>query len=232
MIYRSRINGVSGQAALAAVLEQNGPLLGRSEVHQDSLARYSGVLPPAILDFWEAYGIGDLAQGRLRLTLPEAFAGALSVLFKGDKDFETGGHVIAYGPFGDLLIWHERHWLIYCNMALAIVDAPFFFRPQQGTSPDQIILDQVLGLDPAVLDMDDDLGTPMFERARNRLGPLGRDQIYGLMPPVAVGLPIEISRLAITPAEEWLVERFLGWTYTLSDYSGHKIAVREIGAQG
>ncbi|TWI36041.1 GAD-like domain-containing protein [Paracoccus sulfuroxidans] len=229
MIYRSKINGESPASVFEALLDQRGPLLNHMPVSDDVLARYEGRLPDLLLDFWQAHGVGDLAGGLLRLTVPDAFAGALAVLFRGDPDFEHDSHVIAYGPFGDLLIWHERHWLLFCGMTLAFVDAPFLFHPARDKTADQLVLEQVLGIDLAVLDLHDEADMPLFRRALTKLGRLAPGQIYGLQPPVSVGLPVELSRLEVTLAEEWLVQRFTGWTYTLTDFQARRLSIRDIG---
>lgn len=232
MIYRSKINGESPGPLFQALLEQRGPLANHSPVPDEVLARYERRLPDLLLDFWQTHGVGDLAGGLLRLTVPDAFAGALAVLFRGDPDFEQDSHVIAYGPFGDLLIWHERHWLLFCGMTLAFVDAPFLFHPPRDKTADQLVLEQVLGVDPAVLDLHDEADMPLFRRALTKLGRLPLGHIYGLQPPASVGLPVELSRLHITPAEDWLVQRFSSWTYTLTDFQARRLSIRDIGGPG
>lgn len=229
MSYRSEIDGQSGQAFITRLMAENGPLTQVQRVQPEVIAAYEGKLPPILLDVWDNYGVGDLAEGRLRLCLPGAFADTLSMLFANDPDLAIGSHVIAYGPFGDLFIWNERHHLVFVGMALSIVDAPFLFHSTRKMPVDRLILDYVLASPHKGLDVADDAGAPMLDRAKEQYGPLKSLQIYGMQPPVPFGEAIAVQNHAIAPAGDWMIEKVNGTDFMLVDVSTKRFGVRPIG---
>ena len=228
-MFRSTIDGESSQGILARIIADRGPLLGRRQVPPSVLAEYETILPPILLDFWENHGLGGLSEGRIRFVLPPDYAGAVARLFAGDPDFAQGCHAIAIGPFGEMMIWSQRHKLIFVGLPLATVDAPFLNRDMTREQADRIVLDYVLRADPAVFDTTDDTGEPMFQRARAALGPLNDGEIYGTVPALTYDEPVSVDALHRVIANDWLSEKFSGTTFQLVDIARQQFNIRPIG---
>ncbi len=229
MAYRSQIGGQSGKVLIDAVMAERGPMTQARAVPSAVIAHYETRLPPLLLDVWENHGIGDLAGGLLRLCIPGAYAEPLATLFDGDLDFAGDTHVVAHSPFGDLLVWSERHALMFISMAQNFVDAPFLTQHRKTVVPDQLVLDHVLGMHAAALNMADDAGTPMFDAALAQHGPLQPHQIYGMMPPASFGASIAVDALAVTDGPSWFQAKLSSTGFALADVANAKFGLRPIG---
>lgn len=225
MAYRNPQN----RAMIAEIIARNGPLRHAQQVPAEIVAIYEGRVPGLILDFWENHGIGELGDGLLKLCVPEMFAGPLAVLLDGDPDFAGRTVALAYGPFGNLLLWNEDHWLGLLSHPGAMIDAPFFGKDVSGLDPDRILFDYVLGNDLHFMDVFDDDGSEMYGRARAEMGELHPGLIYGLMPADSFA-DVGLAQLRVVVAEEWMTERFLGQVYMLQDLMGDRLNLRRIGA--
>ncbi len=229
--YLSMIDGVSGKVFLDQLMAERGPMRDVRAVPEAVAAAYVGRVPDIIIDLWRAHGVGNLAGGRLRLCLPSDFTDATGRLFDRDPDFAGDCHVIAHSAFGDLLIWSERHWLVHVGMLLGMVDAPMLFDPKLKVAADKVALDFILKANPALLDMADAAGGPMFEPAQAALGRLKPGQIYGLFPlPFNMDAP-GIDALQIVPADQYLDAKLQMATFPLWDpVQGQSSETRSFGA--
>lgn len=230
--YLSVIDGVSGKVFLDQLIAERGPMQDARRVPETVAAAFVGRIPDIIIDLWRARGVGNLAGGRLRLCLPSDFTDVTGRLFDRDPDFAGDCHVIAHGPFGDLLIWSERHWLVHVGMLLGIVDAPMLFRPEDKVAADKVALQFILNANAALFDTADAAGEPMFDRAQAALGRLKRGQIYGLFPlPFNLDAP-GIDALQIVPADEYLDAKLQMATFSLWDpVKGQSSETRFFGAE-
>ena len=230
-------------ADLARLLAERGPLDPVQPVPPGIVTAYEGRVPGILLDLWEDRGVGDLLGGRIKLCVPTELSGAVEYLFRGDPDFgappaagpdaprrATDVHAIAHGPFGELLLWSERHGLVQLMVRLGLVEASFLHRPATAPRPDAAILDFVLGADPAVFDLADEDGVPMFDRARSAYGPRGRLEIYA--PGIAqggMGTPPRVETLIPAPYRPWLEGRIVASVWRLSDLATGRMNIRRIG---
>ncbi|MEP4198651.1 MAG: GAD-like domain-containing protein [Aliishimia sp.] len=229
MSYRSEIDGQSGEQAIARALKEHGPLTNTQPVSEDVIRMYEGRVPNALLDVWDNYGIGDLGEGRLRLCMPGALRSAAQSLFRGDPEFTSDVHIVAYGAFGDLVIWSERHQFVFVSMVLSSVEAPILFNEGLRVSDDQAVINDLLLLHPQAMDTTDDAGQPMFADALEKYDKLPLMHIYGMQPAASFGRPINVANLAVVEAEDWLQEKLAGSTFSLDDVAGGRFGVRDIG---
>ena len=225
MAYRNADN----RAMIAEILARNGPLRHAEPVPAEVILRHEGRVPGLLLDFWANHGIGDLGDGLLKLCMPRMFAAPLGLLLEGDPDFDGRTVALAYGPFGNLVLWNEVHGLGLLSHPGAMIDAPFFGRDVSALDADRVLFDYVLGNDPRFMDVFDDDGREMHDRARAELGELPPGLIYGLMPADAF-LEVGVAQLQVVVAEEWMTDRFLGQVYMLQDLMGDRLNIRAVGA--
>ncbi len=228
MVYRSLIDGQPAAPFIAEAMERLGPLAERQPVDPAVLTFYKGKVPDIMLDIWENYGIGDLADGRLRLCVPRSLQDAVDGLFLGDPYLGEDSYLLAYGAFGDLVLWNSRYQIVLVKMQLSLVAAPALTQPAQAGPPDKVVLERLLGLTPAALDNFDADKQPMFERARDALGPLPPLALYGKHE-TAFGQRESVDNLAIFDAEDWLVERAASHVFTLADPPARRLNIRRIG---
>lgn len=216
------------QAQIAAILAAHGPLTHHEPVAPELIASYEGRVPDLVLDFWENHGIGELSNGLLKLCMPEMFAEPLAMLFADDPDFGEGTFALAYGPFGNLILWNQNEWLALLAHPSATVDAPFFHKSKAGLDPNKIALDYFLNGDPRIMDVYDDAGEEMYERAVEKLGELRPGLIYCLLPADSFRT-VDVESLEIVVADEWMIERFAGQVYTIHDLMDNRLNIRPVG---
>lgn len=226
MTYRSTKNA----SRIASILDAHGPLTLHEPVAPEVISAYEGRVPDLILDFWENHGIGELGGGLMRLCIPDMFSEPLETLFAGDPDFGIGTFALAYGPFGNLIVWNEREWLALIAHPTAAVDAPFFRESKTGLDRDAVAFDYFLNADPRVMDVFADDGTELYDAARRELGPLKPGLIYGLLPPESFA-SVGLANLDAVVADEWLMARFSGQIYAIHDLIDDRLNIRFVEPQ-
>ena len=230
MEYLSRIDGQSGRVFLDRVIAERGPLGAPAEVPETTLAALTGRVPDLMIDFWRFHGTGWLNGGRLRICLPGEFANVLGMLFAGDPDFGADCHAVAIGAFGDLAIWSERHWLVILRPLFAALDAPFLVTPRAKGDANSALLQGLFQTHPLYWDLADTDGQSMFDRARDRLGPLPQGAIYGLVPLAGDVEPVP-DNLVLAPADDYLRSKLQTNVITLADLEAGRFNLRDVGGQ-
>lgn len=229
MIYRSIIDGQSGQKFIDDAIRALGPMTSPAPVPAGVVASYENLLPGLVLDLWESHGIGDLDGGRLRLCIPRSLQAVMNQLFEGDPYLGGDTYALAYGAFGDLIAWNSRYQMVYVNMQLSAVDVPALVRPMARVSDDQAVLDNLLRLYPGTLDAFDADGQPMFDAAQKQYGELPPLHIYGMFPPAPKNEPFIVENHRIVEAEEWLALKFSDAVFQLADLESQRFGLRKIG---
>ncbi len=194
----------------------------------DAVARWSGRLPPLLLDIWRRYGMVRLAGGRLRLVDPQRFTALIEYILRGDPDLEGDTHAIALGDFGELALWSGRHGFGLLRPVPAALEMPYIL---DGDAPpaDSQIADLLVPICASVIEAFDPDQQPLHERLRARLGPLENDLIYAATPapPDPGGTP-EPDYL-IADAVEWLEAVYTEMNVTLVDFERDPFELRAIG---
>lgn len=231
MSYISEIKGRSGKDFIDEIIEDDGPLLDTSPVSEEVIEKWVGVVPDLLIDFWRNHGVGALQDGLIRVSLPSEFSGLLSQIFQADEDFSHRDcNVIGYGPFGNLLVWSERHWLCEIDLSLARIDASRLIDPSKKLNPNTPIVAGLLGHQPDSLDAYDDDGKKLFARAVKKLGRPGPGQAFGFFPALAMGGAPNLENIKIVPALEHFVFLAQLQQFQLVDYlSRPPRVVRSIG---
>lgn len=233
MTWRSTINGQSGEGFVARALDRIGPMQEAEKPPAQLIAHHAAPtprrLPDLLLDLWEHHGIGDLAGGRLRLCPPGALQREVDMLLRGDPYLAGDTQAIAFGAFGDLLLWSARFQMVYVTMQLSIVEVPQLIRPEPGLSDDAALLRGLLDIHPDAMDARDLAGQPMFERARAQLKPLPPLHIYGMQPPAPIDEPFTLDHHAVSDFPLWLEEKVASTIFTLADPETGRMALRDIG---
>lgn len=236
MTFRSNLPGLAAKAALAKLIKDRGPLRNAVDVRPGEIARFEGRIAPLLLDLWDNYGVGDLAQGALRLCAPFELQDAVQAIFRGDPEFSDktgriGVHAVAHTAFGDLFLWSERHWLVHVNIVLGLVEAPFLHHPEMRSHPDTVAYEMLLNASGPILDMADADGVPMLERAQKAFDPLPRMVIYAPGQAISADPFPRFEDLYAAHYPEWLLDRAQSKVWYLSDLATGRPNIREIGGR-
>ncbi|MFL4470128.1 GAD-like domain-containing protein [Tateyamaria armeniaca] len=188
MTYISEIRGRSGKDHIDSVLNRVGPLADRQSVDEGTLQAWTGTLPDILIDFWRHHGLGTLQSGLMRLCLPDDFQGLLSQIFHADKDLShTDCHVIGYGPFGHLVLWSARHWIVEVDLLRARVSSPGLMDASKKKNENASVIAHLLGHQPDSLDAYDDSDNKLFKPAVGALGQPQSGEAFGFFPALAMG---------------------------------------------
>lgn len=166
--------------------------------------KWRGRLPDSLLEFWLEYGIGSMADGSVWLCRPEEYDEILAVLFGSDKDFSHRDcHVIGYSAFGSLYVWSERFEQVIVTMTQSWVACSKITNPAKRTPPDRALWAMISSPSPdRLFDFADVKGKPLYKRARKKLGPLARGEVYGFFPALKLGGAAVLENLQKVSAPE------------------------------
>jgi hypothetical protein len=177
-----------------------GPAIDRRDVPSEVLERFKGKLPDQMLAYWAEHGWCGYADGLFWTVNPDDYEPVLDA-WLGNTSFveEDALHIIARTAFGHLLIWGEKSgftlqlfapgsYVVTQEVArqkedLELAAQTFFFVQEKRP-----------------FEIDD-----RFKLAKQRLGRLNRDEMYGFVPALALGGAADVTHLEKVKAVEHLV---------------------------
>jgi hypothetical protein len=181
-------------------LENFGPAIDRRDVPPEVLDRFKGKLPDQMLSYWAEHGWCGYADGLFWTVNPEDYEPVLDA-WLGDTFFveEDALHIIARTAFGHLLIWGEKS-----GFALQLF-APGSYVIVEETATQKKNLEfaaqTFFSVQKARLFEFDG----RFSSAKQRLGRLNRDEMYGFVPALALGGTADVTHLEKVKAVEHLI---------------------------
>lgn len=100
-------------------------------------------VPDSLIEFWQSYGVGEYADGNLRLCTPDLFDPLLERLLENVPDLQGKLTAFAHTSMADVNLWHQdgRHYTLMLPYAI-LRDATSFVR----TDPLPIGLDEIYEL--------------------------------------------------------------------------------------
>jgi hypothetical protein len=181
-------------------LENFGPAIDRLDVPREVLDRFKGKLPDQMLAYWAEHGWCGYADGLFWTVNPEDYEPVLDAWLRGTSFVADDAlHIIARTAFGHLLIWGEKSgftlqlfapgsYVVTQEVArqkedLELAAQTFFFVQEKR---------------PFEID-------GRFKPAKQRLGRLNRDEMYGFVPALALGGSADVTHLEKVKAVEHLV---------------------------
>lgn len=188
----------SYKARLDSIIE----MLGKPQEADGSLdpEHYRGKLPHAMVELWQRAGTGLVLGSFFQLCNPARYASIMELVFDGDPDIRPEQtHVLGFGAFGTMLAWNE----VYQDMCINLVNGRVScsaLTSGETYDPNIAVTTALMLLDDPILDEYDADAEQLFERAKEKLGPLRFGQVYGFKPILAFGGSRELSRLAIYDA--------------------------------
>lgn len=181
-------------------LETFGDPIGQQPVPPAAVDHYQGKLPNRLLEYWQDHGWCGYGGGLFWLVNPQEHQGVVASWLAGTH-FEACDtyHLIARSAFGDLYLWGEK-----TGSVLTIAAYHSRYLDGAHSSGDEERDNKIHGLLMWLMTecvyFDD-----LFEPARERLGTLGSDEMYGFVPALMLGGPDSLERLEKLKAVEHLV---------------------------
>lgn len=184
----------------AYFLEKMGPPVGRRYAPPSSIERYRGKLPDRLLAYWDEHGWCGYAAGLFWTVNPQDYEPVVEAWI-GDTAFmqQDAYHLIARSAFGKLYFWGER-----TGHSLTVFAPGSFAVPRKTT----LVGDKLNfaaqtffgGMSREQNDFEQ-----MFAPAKEKLGALKTDEMYGFVPAIALGGPSTVAHLQTVKAVEHLV---------------------------
>ncbi|RMN25284.1 hypothetical protein ALQ62_00563 [Pseudomonas coronafaciens pv. zizaniae] len=195
----------------ASFLKDFNPTTDRQEAPQSSIDRYEKKLPAQLLEYWKEYGWCGYADGIFWTVNPQEYETILSHwLSETNLPKNDNYYVIARSAFGILYVWGQEQG--YC-LTISSYRTRYSSRISRftGEKLDAGVNAFFFSMSPNHNDIDG-----LFEPAREKLGPLKSDEMYGFVPALALGGPMELENLQKVKTIEHLT--FLSQLSPLQDW--------------
>lgn len=171
-------------------IEKFGEATSSIEVNKTSIEKWTGVLPDVLLNYWRLEGWASYKNGLFSLVDPDIYEDILDFWLEGTSlDENDAYHVIAQNGFGGLYVFGEKTGR---NITISPCNSRIIFNKNKSKrkSPEVLAWD-IKGLigsvKPEMIDLEDERGVGIFDRAVKLLGPLNYDEIFGFDTALALG---------------------------------------------
>ena len=184
----------------AGFLEEFGPEIDKRAVPLSRMEQYREKLPHQLLAYWAEHGWCGYADGLFWTVDPQEYEPVLEAWI-GDTPFmeQDAYHVIARSAFGTLYFWGEN-----TGNSLQLFAPGAYCVPRKSRvveqNPDFAVQLFFGGLSRRPMDFEG-----MFTQAKDKLGLLKDDEMYGFVPALAVGGSASIENVQRVKAVEHLV---------------------------
>jgi hypothetical protein len=180
-------------------LETFNDPIGHQPVPPSALEDYKDKLPNQLLTYWQDHGWCGYGGGLFWMVNPKEYEDVVAYWLSG-TDFETRDtyHLIARSAFGELYLWGEETGSVLTITAYAsrYIDGAYSSTDEERDAKIQGLLMWVL---TEGIDLD------LFEAARETLGTLAPDEMYGFVPALMLGGPAKLANLQRLKADVHLI---------------------------
>ncbi|TEA08734.1 GAD-like domain-containing protein [Mycobacteroides salmoniphilum] len=174
---------------------------------------YSGLLPEALISYWNEYGFSGFGAGRVWLVDPLEWRQITEILLDGIRHPQLPKDAryipIVRSAFGEIWFWTPDFGIsITLNPVLGTV----FFGTKSQNVDDKTIQAFFVGADNERFDIEDNDGIGLFDRVLERVGKLQADEIYGFVPAAIYGGALAPENVSVFPiiAHLVLLREFMG----------------------
>lgn len=227
--YLSQIGGRSGEAAIRALFDQRGPLQRQEQVLEASIEPFVGNVPNLMIDIWRFWGAGSLEEGAFWLAAPGLLDPVVGLIFDHDPDFGGDTYGLAYGAFGNLICWSQRHGPVLVVLQGGSVQGPGFFSPNSRLPQDAELLTLFRDIHPFFFDAVDADNVELLNRSVGRFGKLGPGEVFAAYPIRRVQGDVTIDKVTKMPLLDHLTDVVVNLEFMLRDYQGGNLNIRPIG---
>ena len=186
--------------------EEFGEVKTPAAIPDKTYEKYKGILPDGLLAIWKKTGWGAFAEGLIWLTNPEDYEYIVNIwLDKTPFESIDHYHVIARDAFGNLYAWgqnNNQYFTISCPMHALIAQENKVCT--KSDDPNRTLGVFFSCAEREEFDMNDEHREPLFLRAKQKLGSLSSDEVYGFILPLFAGGRILLDNLAIVKLDQYL----------------------------
>jgi len=180
-------------------LEKFGGAIEQREVLLSSINRYQGKLPKLLLEYWTEHGWCGYGDGIFWIVNPQEYEGVVASWIEGTKLQERDTyHLIARSAFGDLYLFGEKTGfsLKISSVLSRYVINNLDFRTEE--------MDRHLQGFLLTREVDANNYGDLFKPAKQKLGTLRNNEMYGFVPALMLGGPDTLDHLEKVKAVEHL----------------------------
>jgi hypothetical protein len=175
-----------------------GEANSRIEAPASAIQTWQGKLPDHLLMYWRDEGWCNYANGLFWTVDPDEYEVLVDEWLDGSPLEQIDSfHVIARSAFGDLYLCGERSGrsATLCCAPNAISAVTNELKPKTPADRDSSIRSFFCFSRRDRFDLQDDVGTPLFDRTLTKLGPLAADEMYGFEPALVAGGKMRLENL-------------------------------------
>ena len=181
------------------LLEKFGGAIDQREVPLSSINRYQGKLPKLLLEYWAEHGWCGYGDGIFWIVNPQEYEGVVASWIEGTKlQKRDTYHLIARSAFGDLYLFGEKTGfsLKITSVLSRYVINNLDFRTEE--------MDRHLQGFLLTREVDANNYGDLFKPAKQKLGTLRNNEMYGFVPALMLGGPDTLDHLEKVKAVEHL----------------------------
>ena len=180
-------------------LETFSDPVGHQPVPPATLDHYQGKLPNQLLTYWQDHGWCGYGGGLFWMVNPQEYEDVVASWLAGTR-FETHDtyHLIARSAFGELYLWGEK-----TGSVLTITAYASRYIEGASSSTEEERDAKIQGLLMWV--MTEGIDLDLFDSARETLGTLAPDEMYGFVPALMLGGPASLANLQRLKADVHLI---------------------------
>jgi hypothetical protein len=166
-------------------------------VLDSQVAKYRGILPDALLFYWQKEGWCGYANGLFWTVDPDDYKHLLDMWLAGTEFSQIDNyHVIARSAFGTLYAWGEKYnQKIVVSCPTGSIVALMNKLKVPNKDPDLAIQTFFAMSDKERYDLEDNQGEFLFDRALKKLVALDESEVYGFEPALFVGGTASLDQL-------------------------------------
>jgi hypothetical protein len=175
-----------------------GASSARQQVSQEAVEAWRGKLPEYLLAFWRREGWGAYRDGLFWIVNPQEYEHLVQFWMK-DTPLEKVDdfHVIARSAFGSLFLCGEKTGrsvtVISEINSISALKKSLEIKSEEELNAS--IASFLVTQKPETLDIEDEDGEPLFQRALEKLGTLQSDEMYGFEPAIVAGGEVVLDNL-------------------------------------
>lgn len=174
-----------------------GPSISPAIPADELCNSFQNTVPDQLISYWKEHGFSGWGEGIFWLVNPLEYKSILDAWLEGtpfeDKDEYS---VIARTAFGSLFVWGK-------NTGASIdIHSPWgmLFPNDQSNKlakfgPDKLIQGFFASQSKDYCDLTDENNQPLFQKAKEKLGPLSHNEMYAFVPALALGGKADIKFL-------------------------------------
>ncbi|WP_198116527.1 GAD-like domain-containing protein [Massilia rhizosphaerae] len=174
-----------------------GEATNQVSVPVETIEKWRTKLPDQLLTYWQEEGWGSYANGLFWIVNPDDYEDLVDEWLEDTLLEQIDAfHVVGRTAFGNLYVCGEHSGV---NMTIsgplnAIFALPKDLKPKSKEDQDWSVK-SFIGLSISECDLKDESGTPLFEQALAKLGPLAADEMYGFEPAIVLGGKMRLENL-------------------------------------